>query len=112
MDSMLEKEIEKNILDALNKSGLGYFWKNPSIGVYDVKKRTFRAPKGKHQIRGVSDIIGITRGGKAVFIEVKSAKGRLSSHQADFLETAEYWGALCGVARSVEDAFKLLKNPD
>ena len=104
---MLEKEIEKTILTDLNKSGLGFFWKNASIGVYDAKKGSFRRPSA-FQIRGVSDIIGITRDGRACFFEVKTKTGCLSKYQANFIEKATYWGAIAGVVRSSEDAFKLL----
>ena len=106
---MLEKEIEKCILLDLNKSGLGFFWKNASVGTYDAKKGSFRRP-GAFQIRGVSDIIGVTRDGKAVFLEVKTKTGRLSKYQANFIEKMQYWGAIAGVVRSSADAFELIKN--
>ena len=105
---MLEKEIEKIILQDLNKSGLGFFWKNASVGTYDAKKGSFRKP-GAFQIRGVSDIIGVTRDGKACFFEVKTKTGRLSKYQENFIEKMEYWGAIVGVVRSSADAFALLK---
>ena len=105
---MLEKEIEKIILQDLNKSGLGFFWKNASIGTYDAKKGSFRKP-GAFQIRGVSDIIGVTRGGRACFFEVKTKTGRLSKYQENFIEKMEYWNAITGVVRCSADAFALLK---
>ena len=105
---MLEKEIEKIILTDLNKSGLGFFWKNASIGTYDAKKGSFRKP-GAFQIRGVSDIIGVTRGGRACFFEVKTKTGRLSKYQENFIEKMEYWNAIAGVVRCSADAFALLK---
>ena len=107
---MLEKDIEEIILTKLNLSGLGFFWKNATVGVYDKAKGGYRKP-GAFQIRGVSDIIGVTADGRAVFLEVKTSKGKLSKHQEVFLEKVEYWGAICGVVRCYEDAFRLLKTP-
>ena len=106
---MLEKDIERIILNELNKSGLGFFWKNASVGVYDAKKGSFRKP-GAFQIRGVSDIIGVTRDGRACFFEVKTKTGRLSKYQANFIEKMEYWNAIVGVVRCTQDAFDLLNK--
>ena len=49
--------------------------------------------------------------GKMFFIEVKNSKGRLSPEQKEFLKWAEGHPILCGVAKSVEDAFNILEIP-
>lgn len=46
--------------------------------------------------------------GKMFFIEVKNVKGRLSPEQINFGKQMEEAKVLYGVARSVEDAFKIV----
>jgi hypothetical protein len=58
--------------------------------------------------RGMSDIIGMLRGGRLFAIEVKSKTGRLLPHQQEFLGLIADGGGLAGVCRSVDDAQRLL----
>ena len=44
-----------------------------------------------------------------VSIEVKSSTGRLSKTQHNWLETVKKAGGITGVARTVKDAFEILK---
>lgn len=44
------------------------------------------------------------------FIEVKNAKGRLSPEQKEFGEMIKSYPVLYGVARSVEDALKIINE--
>lgn len=58
--------------------------------------------------KGFSDLFGFRKSdGKAVFIEVKTAKSRPSAEQVKFLETMRKYGAVADVCRSVEEALKL-----
>jgi hypothetical protein len=63
-----EKEIENDILTFLKWKGI-FAWNNQSTGIFDPTKKTFRK-KSKHQLNGVSDILGIIDG-KMLAIEVK-----------------------------------------
>lgn len=59
--------------------------------------------------KGYSDLSGVRRSdGKAIFIEVKNAKGRTSKYQDNFLKQMKKTGALVGVARSPEEALKII----
>ena len=98
---MLEKDIEKQILEFLEAVGW-LAWKNPTVGVWDAKKQSYRMPKSRFQIRGVSDIIAI-REGKVMFLEVKTAKGRQTKHQKMFQKRIEENGGHYFVVRSVDD---------
>ena len=60
---------------------------------------------------GGSDLIGVFRG-RAVFAEIKTPTGRLSSDQLTFQRLVERKGALYVVLRSVEDATALLARLD
>lgn len=52
--------------------------------------------------RGIPDLVAI-RGGKTVWIEVKTARGRLSTYQQTWLQDLEEHGGVWIVARSVEN---------
>lgn len=61
--------------------------------------------------RGFSDLFGVRKAdGRAVFIEVKTAKGRPTDQQKNFLETMRKNGAIAGVCRSSEEALQLVKG--
>jgi len=98
---MLEKEIEKQILDYLTLKGF-YAWKNPTIGLFDTKRGKFRKPNNKYLISGVSDIIAIKQG-KVYFIEVKTDKGRQTPNQKLFESNIDVNGGVYILARSIED---------
>lgn len=58
---------------------------------------------------GFSDLFGFRKNdGKAVFIEVKSPKGIPTARQIKFLETVRKNGAIAGIARSAEEAIKII----
>lgn len=60
---------------------------------------------------GSGDLIGYRRIGQVaqfVSIEVKTGTGRVSPEQERWLTHVNYFGGLAGIARSVEDAKKLL----
>lgn len=60
---------------------------------------------------GSSDLIGWTeRNGLAVFtaIEVKTATGRVRPEQTNFINAVRAAGGLAGIARSVEDAKRII----
>lgn len=100
MKKLTEKQIENAILDYLSYLP-GCYWKNNSVGVYDVARKVHRKP-GKYFRPGVSDILGIDNTGRFIAIEVKTAKGRLSENQKLFLEDVNKNGGLGFVARSIE----------
>ena len=60
--------------------------------------------------RGMSDIAGILKGGRALYIEVKAAKGRIMEHQHEFIDKMTAAGALAFVARSVDDVLDQLER--
>lgn len=60
--------------------------------------------------RGMSDIQGQLKDGRALAIEVKSRTGKVSPHQAEYLEKVRTNGGVSGVCRCVEDAIEMLER--
>lgn len=104
-----EKQIENAILEYLSYKP-GFFWKNQSVGVYDPQKKVFRKAWGKHQINGVSDILGVLPCGTFVAIEVKTSKGRLTDNQKHFISIILDNNAIAFVARSIKDVEEHLND--
>ena len=58
-----------------------------------------------------ADMVGATIG-RAGFVEIKTERGRVSPAQKNFLEQMAALGALAGVARTPEDAIKILQGKE
>lgn len=52
---------------------------------------------------GVSDLLGWTRDGRFLAVEVKSATGRATPEQQNFIEAVRLSGGLATIARSPQD---------
>ena len=63
----------------------------------------------KIAVRGYPDLAGYRRrDGKAVFIEVKTGKGKATIEQEKFIKVAQESGCLAGIAWSIEDAREIV----
>lgn len=59
--------------------------------------------------KGFSDLFGFRKSdGKAIFLEIKNEKGKASQEQIHFLKTMQEYGAITGIARSVEEAREII----
>ena len=59
--------------------------------------------------KGFSDLFGFRRSdGKAFFIEVKTAKGRPTKEQKEFIDRMQECGAIAGIARTIDEAREIL----
>jgi len=59
---------------------------------------------------GSADIIGIRHSdGKFIAIEVKTGKGKTTREQERFIFHVQHCGGIAGVARSVDDALKIIQ---
>lgn len=102
MSKQPESVLKRSILEYLHLKG-HFVWNNPSTGTYDPRTRSFRAKRGIFNIPGVSDILGITKDGRPLAVEVKTKTGKVSDHQKNFIERFTEKGGLAFVARSIED---------
>ena len=88
---------------------------SPYCVIFRINVAKVRTPDGRFISSGVpvgfSDLFGFRKSdGKAVFIEVKTPKGKPTRQQLHFLETMQKTGAIAGVCRSAEDALNLIKS--
>lgn len=85
-----EKDITKQIRDYLNAKGIFHY----------------KVWQGLGSAKGVPDIAGVLKGGRALYIEIKTPKGVVSEYQQDFINRVTELGGLVFVARCVEDVMK------
>ena len=107
---MTEHELQNQIRAALSEYGKVF-----RTNAGEVWSRELQAPvisdarKVEGLPHGFSDLLFLDSQG-AAFIEVKTKTGRVSDRQKKFLEVMRQDGHRAGVARSVEDAIKIIKG--
>jgi hypothetical protein len=106
MKGRKESDIQKAILDYLHLRGI-FAWRMKNEGTWDAARGVRRGGTGT---RGLPDIGGVLPGGRALLIEVKSERGRLSPEQSAFLDRAALAGAFACEARSIEDVAKAMRD--
>jgi len=99
-----ESLIQKEIMLALSQAGC-MVWRN-NTGSYKDGDRFIRYGLCK----GSSDIVGLTNGGVFIAVEVKSATGRVSNDQINFIDNVRRKNGISFVARSADEAIKLLQE--
>jgi hypothetical protein len=99
-----EHDIQKTIIAYLKAHpGVGLAIRiNSGVMEQDGRYVAFNSQKG------MSDIFGVMKTGRAFFLEVKSSTGKVTQSQHEFLAIALGTGAYAGIARSIEDVDKIL----
>ena len=102
---MTESEIQNAIHRALNSRPDTRVFRNHCGRVQDAQGRwhTFGL------MRGSADLIGWCRG-RFLSVEVKTATGRVSPEQENWMRQVIKHGGIAFVARSVEEAIEKLEN--
>jgi hypothetical protein len=104
----LSGERVADIIKAVNASGLATVWRNQSGLVRVARGFMHLAPKGS------PDIVGFTRGGRFVGLEVKltdktaRAKGETAEAQSEWRQKILAAGGIHGQVLTPEDAIRLL----
>jgi Holliday junction resolvase len=116
---MSEKQIQSDIMLALSENGCMVF-RNHTSGAWtgEVIRRIGRTVTLQYAnfilaglCVGSSDVIGVHKAtGKFIAIEVKTKNGKTTKEQTNFLLQIKKAGGISGVARSVEDALKILEE--
>jgi Holliday junction resolvase len=102
---MKETEVQRDIIQYLHMRGI-YAWRNNTMGVWDTKRKRYRA--NPNTLKGVSDILGLFNDGTFLAIECKSATGRLTPEQIEFMGEIERRKGYAICARSIEDVAQFL----
>jgi len=96
-----------------NERNYPYLWMLHS-SLNGLKRTPYASNKAKAQgmLAGVPDLfmpvaIGDSKG---LYIEMKSAKGRISSEQSKFLQAASDFGYSCFICYSADDAIDKIKG--
>jgi len=112
IQNTIRVHVSQHQLGVLFRANVGEAWTGDrvernldgSITIYRPRRFNTGLPPG------FSDLFGVTSGGRAVFIEVKSAAGKLTPEQENFLRQMDRLGAAAGVARSPQDVEKILSD--
>ena len=111
---ILEKDIEKQILNWANMYPNVFCWKANTTGIYDPSENVWRSLKG-FAIKGISDILGIiSPRGQAFAMECKTPERKAlllrrtgipcTPEQLYFIERIKAYGGIAGVVTSLEVA--------
>lgn len=81
--------------------------------IFRINVGVMKTPDGRYFDTGVpkgfSDLFGFRKSdGRVVFIEVKTANGKASPQQKQFIRQMADHGAIAGICRSAEEALKLI----
>lgn len=100
---MKEKDIQNSIRLGVNDLAVIFRANVGTFQTNDNRVISTGLPKG------FSDLFGYRKSdGRAVFIEVKSVTGKVRPEQINFISQMQSYGALAGIARSVDDARKII----
>lgn len=103
-----EKVIQEGILAFL--WGIGSpAYAVPNRGLYDKRTGRYNVTDWTF-VGGVPDIVAPLTGGRVVFLEVKSAKGKTTPAQDMYHERLQHLGHYVAVVRSVKDVEAYLKS--
>lgn len=87
----------------------------PAVSIIAIpnagKRSQWEAQRAKREglATGFPDIMALAPG-KVAFIEFKSAKGRLSDNQGEWLDRLHGMGFPCGVFRDADEAVEFLRS--
>ena len=101
-----ESDIQKAILQTLKLDQRVAWVARFNSGTFKDGDRYIRA----HTQPGMSDILGMLKGGRLFAIEAKSLTGKSSTEQEEFINRIRTGGGLAGIARSVEEAITIIRG--
>lgn len=111
---MREHTIQDLIRLELSKHGLvfrtnaGSAWGGKYVNVPHLGNVILNPQKIELLPKGFSDLLFVGTDGRVAFVECKDDKGKLRPEQERFLNLMRSYGHRAGVARSVDDALKII----
>lgn len=120
---MTEVDLMRLIMLELSKAGARVFRNNVAQAWVGTLSLRYQNPNGSIRVElenarplhaglctGSSDLIGFSKQGHFIAIEVKTKTGRVTSEQQNFINAVRASGGIAGVCRSVEEALRLLNE--
>lgn len=116
---MTEADLQRLIQVAVCADGHRVFRNNTAkawVGIYAGRTLdgtvTLRNARPLHAglCVGSSDLIGFTRDGRFLALEIKTDTGRPSPEQLNFIRVVREHGGLAGIARSIQDAQDIING--
>lgn len=114
--SKSEHRVQQEIQLELSKHGIvfrtnaGSAWGGKYANIPNLGNVILNPQKIELLPKGFSDLLFVGTDGRVAFIECKDDKGTLRPEQEKFLKLMKSYGHRAGVARSVEDALKIVKE--
>lgn len=105
-----EKDIERDILDWINRHPNGFAFKVNTVGIYDSVNKNYRK-LGLFSLTGTADIIGIWNQ-RPLAIEVKKKGGRINKSQQGFINKWRKCGGLGLIAFDLSEVKHYLEYFD
>lgn len=114
-----ETNLQNQIRLKLSEHGIvlrlnsGQFWQGKRVYSKELQQDVLthlRPVQGCPE--GTSDLLFLSNNGEVAFIEVKTPTGKLKPAQERFLEIVKQMGFKAGIARSPEEALKIVKGDD
>lgn len=100
---MRESEVQNQVRLALSEHAVMFRVNSGKVKMQDGRWFDTGVPNG------YTDLSGFRKSdGKAIFLEIKNEKGKLRDVQERFLHTMGDYPVIAGVARSPEEAVKLV----
>jgi hypothetical protein len=113
--NMTEIDIQNQIRLELSKHGIvfrtnaGEFYQGKLVYSKEFKQPVLiNLTKIKGLPKGFTDLLYLSFDGKAAFIECKALKGKIRVEQENFINLMKKYNYKAGIARSVEDALKII----
>lgn len=118
MVTIRESDIQNQIRLALSpqavlfRTNAGDFWQGQQVYSKEFGQMVLiHLRKVEGLPKGYSDLSGVRKeDGRAVFLEVKAPGGRVRPEQQHFLKVMASYGALAGVARTIEEAKRIMEG--
>ena len=115
-ESLIQSEIRLALAPhaLLFRTNAGEFWQGRRVYSQEFGQPVLiNLQKVEGLPKGYSDLSGVRRSdGRAVFIECKTATGRVRPEQEKFIQAMREAHALAGIARSPDDAVKIIEGGD
>lgn len=103
-----ESDVQHAVLQALHMHPAVAHAHRMNTGVFRPQRKDGSTGFVRAGFNGCPDVIGMLKGGRALYVEVKRPSGKTTPEQAAFLQSAAKDGALAFVARSADDVYLAL----